>query len=625
MPGTFNRLGVVVVVLPIMAFSACAHSSGHAAASLAGSVSQGWDAPRQIKWYRGSQGSRLIPESWLKALEDEHSTTLFMDTANFARFNYLPAAPGEKSTLPIGFARDVQDDSKLTATRLRWFKGQRAKEPWVGLNCAACHTAAIEYRGISYRVDGAPTSADFQGFTDALRLSMQATVDDPAKWARFAGRIVKPRRSSEKNDDRVLADTAALRQALEKLLDHESELASYNQTGSVYGYARLDAVGHILNKIAYLNADPQPLRGEPDAPVSYPFIWNAGQHDFVQWNGLVPNRNINIGLGSFDVGALVRNTSEVVGVFADVVTRPMAGLNGYTSSVAVDNLDRMETQLDRLMSPAWPAAFGVPTTEDVAKGKAVFAKFKCDECHFHLDRTDLKTRIAAQMIPIWGPRGVGTDPGMVCNTFTYQARGGVLTGTKASIFGGDPLPAQAPTQNYLKTQAVGVLLNRKFTILRIAARKAIGIEPGIEVFESEAGVEKQKPRDQLPRDQRLASCMAASAAPADADQRRTLAYKARPLNGIWATAPYLHNGSVKSLYELLLPPAERATRFWVGNREFDVANVGFVDKPSAYGSWFQTAQGGQPIVGNSNAGHDYGNAQMLPEDRRLLVEYMKSL
>ena len=53
-------------------------------------------------------------------------------------------------------------------------------------------------------------------------------------------------------------------------------------------------------------------------------------------------------------------------------------------------------------------------------------------------------------------------------------------------------------------------------------------------------------------------------------------YKPRPLEGVWATAPFLHNGSVPTLYQMLLPPAKRDTKFFVGRREFDPAHVGFV-------------------------------------------------
>src|SRR5437763_6034399 len=102
-----------------------------------------------------------------------------------------------------------------------------------------------------------------------------------------------------------------------------------------------------------------------------------------------------------------------------------------------------------------------------------------------------------------------------------------------------------------------------------------------------------------------------------------MAYKARPLNGIWASPPYLHNGSVKSLYELLLPPAQRSPSFLVGNREFDVANVCYVDAAGTLHCRFDTKDAaGQLIPGNSNQGHDYGNASFTPTQRRQLVEYM---
>ena len=52
-------------------------------------------------------------------------------------------------------------------------------------------------------------------------------------------------------------------------------------------------------------------------------------------------------------------------------------------------------------------------------------------------------------------------------------------------------------------------------------------------------------------------------------------YRARPLNGAWATAPYLHNGSVPSLYWLLHPAAERPKKFCMGGaRDFDPEHVG---------------------------------------------------
>ena len=100
-----------------------------------------------------------------------------------------------------------------------------------------------------------------------------------------------------------------------------------------------------------------------------------------------------------------------------------------------------------------------------------------------------------------------------------------------------------------------------------------------------------------------------------------LAYKARPLDGIWATAPYLHNGSVPNLYQLLLPAKDRVKTFYVGTRDFDPLNVGFSTDNRPGASVFDTS-----LPGNSNAGHDaYGTDKMTDEQRWQLVEDPKTL
>ena len=85
-------------------------------------------------------------------------------------------------------------------------------------------------------------------------------------------------------------------------------------------------------------------------------------------------------------------------------------------------------------------------------------------------------------------------------------------------------------------------------------------------------------------------------------------YKAGPLGGIWATAPFLHNGSVPNLYQLLLPPDERVKKFKVGSREFDPVNVGFDFTGGPFD--FDT-----DLVGNSNKGHVYATKVLTDEQR----------
>ena len=85
-------------------------------------------------------------------------------------------------------------------------------------------------------------------------------------------------------------------------------------------------------------------------------------------------------------------------------------------------------------------------------------------------------------------------------------------------------------------------------------------------------------------------------------------YKPRPLAGIWATAPFLHNGSVPTLYELLSPVPASSERFPVGHRTFDPVNVGLVTRPSATeGFWLNTR-----LQGNRNTGHEFRAGYVEP-------------
>lgn len=122
-------------------------------------------------------------------------------------------------------------------------------------------------------------------------------------------------------------------------------------------------------------------------------------------------------------------------------------------------------------------------------------------------------------------------------------------------------------------------------------------------------------------------------------------YKPRPLQGVWATPPFLHNGSVPSVYQMLVPPEQRDRKFFVGRRQFDPVHVGFVTQPDDDdgddGFWLDTS-----IPGNRNTGHAFAadaeqwrkhqedpKANPLPggvigpalteQERMALVEYLK--
>jgi hypothetical protein len=96
------------------------------------------------------------------------------------------------------------------------------------------------------------------------------------------------------------------------------------------------------------------------------------------------------------------------------------------------------------------------------------------------------------------------------------------------------------------------------------------------------------------------------------------------MQGVWAAAPYLHNGSVPSLAELLKPSPERVKTFQVGP-EYDIVNVGLAaTQPGGETSIRVTTDCSDRNSGNSNCGHEFGT--LLPkEDKEALLEYLKTL
>ena len=104
--------------------------------------------------------------------------------------------------------------------------------------------------------------------------------------------------------------------------------------------------------------------------------------------------------------------------------------------------------------------------------------------------------------------------------------------------------------------------------------------------------------------------------------RTTNGYAAAPLDGVWLRAPYLHNGSVPTLRDLLEPPAARPTSFYRGYDVYDYVNGGFVSSgPEAAraGVLFKT-----DLKGNGNGGHTYG-AKLTAAEKNDLIEFLKSL
>ena len=103
-------------------------------------------------------------------------------------------------------------------------------------------------------------------------------------------------------------------------------------------------------------------------------------------------------------------------------------------------------------------------------------------------------------------------------------------------------------------------------------------------------------------------------------------YKARPLIGVWATPPFLHNGSVRTVYDLLSD--KRPARFTYGTRNYDPVKLGYTEDKSENDAVFDAS-----IPGNLNTGHWWTDDKKRPgrigrklsEDEKFaLIEYLKA-
>lgn len=99
-----------------------------------------------------------------------------------------------------------------------------------------------------------------------------------------------------------------------------------------------------------------------------------------------------------------------------------------------------------------------------------------------------------------------------------------------------------------------------------------------------------------------------------------MGYIAPPLDGIWATAPYLHNGSVPSLDDLL--NSKQRPTYWAKSKKYDYEKVGWVyaNEENAKGDWTYDTT----LPGYSNKGHDFGD-KLDEGERKAVIEYLKTL
>jgi hypothetical protein len=548
-----------------------------------------WSASDREIYYFTPQGTEVkgLRYDWFKALELPFSQQRFAAPEYLARFGFLidPSqrlTPNNPGNLPVGFARHQNAGSQ---------------DEFLDITCAACHTGELRFNSQAVRIDGGsaqhvlPSSVPtLRGgsFGQALVTSLTSTYYNPWKFERFArnvlGQEYDARHQQLRKDFKISLDTFL------KVAWNDTHRGLYP---TEEGPGRTDAFGRIANASFGDAISPANYR-VANAPVDYPQLWDMWTFDWVQWNGSAQQpmaRNIGEALG---VGATLN--------FFDANGQPLKGDARYPSSVRLRDLHLIEQTLQRLKPPAWPEELlGAINKTQAAKGRELFTE-NCAGCHVPRSvQSDGRWVQHLKMLPV---EFIGTDPVAANNIADHRFDLTALQWDPAELAQLNvqlqPTPPESLDLSKLSS-AKGLAYITAFVGNR-AYREAnipTAERPDMDGFGLPIGV------------------------------RELRAYKARPLAGVWATAPFLHNGSVPSIYQLLSPQDERATTFYKGTFEYDPSHLGYRTEAFTNGFLFDTR-----ITGNHNSGHEFragkrGNGVigrlLQPEERWALLEYLKVL
>jgi len=434
------------------------------------------------------------------------------------------------------------------------------KNQQLSMNCAACHTRQIEVEGIKYRIDGGPAVSNLYALFQGIDLVVGNTLNDLAAFNAFQAAVQVP------------AET--LRKELTTWYTPYNTLMSRSLPTTPWGIGRADAVAMLQNRASGLDIGPianQHIIASNIAvaaqPVRYPFIWNSGKQDFTQWAGTSINGDMTY--------AFSRNTGEALGVFALFKPRSNAAVAGGVDFLAVNSINyktvfNIQTSVNQIGPPQWPWPVD---NAMVFQGKGLYEK-NCASCHGIKQGQPRPGNPNTWATPV---QNVNTDSSYYKNFVVPTTSSGILTGLTVP-YSTNVVPA---------TGAASVSL---FDVANSSA--LLQFDPSLNLS-------------------------------IKAPSRAVGSFESKVLQGVWAAAPYLHNGSVPTLAALLTPAANRPTSFQVGP-VYDLVNVGLaVEQPSGSATVRVTTDC-SVMEGNSRCGHEFGTL-LTPDEKKALIEYLKTL
>lgn len=631
------------------------------------------DEEKTLMWHM-SEGSEVFPTLWLlnmKSATSKYPDSHFMDKLD-EKFGLIPDYLPTESNYPlkwIGLTTAWSDEHPETQDiflegneeardipKVKKLPSGKVSIAMSGVNCTFCHTGVVTLKdgskSYSTVIEGAPAMIDARGFfkdmfgsaikTMASEVytiqflkdmkvanaeAVGAKFSDEFKTAigiqkTFKSELVKILEKAPVIGDKVGAKKAkevkeiffnnrdtiheymvkflkisyGLKEVPETLnlrMKYFAKLGSANpaieETPS--GYGRTDAFGRIANEVAR-GFNPIPLT----APVSMPYMYGIKYKSMFHYNA-----NTN--------SVISRNIGQSFGLGA-ILTKPGGkGSEKFESTSNLHNLITMEKILYKAKVPEFQEHFPkvkIDTTTAI-KGCNVYAN-KCMSCHDAADKRvgPNNSLIHYKVLPT---KVVGTDE--------------IYLKNQATPINGKPFRkglfdfTDAIKNHYFREHNIG---EEKVSDWANANLR------GVEIF-----------RDTVLGDTRFKEDPTMNYVSIEAGR----GFVSKNLAGIWATAPYLHNGSVASVYELLLPANKRKKLFVVGSTVLDPNHLGFLSSPEHHPNakinegeaidlvklceYDETTCFDVARRGNSNAGHEpsmYGG-ELRHEEKLQLIEFLK--
>lgn len=569
-------------------------------------------------FYHLAEGSEQLPLWMIRALRNPTDRRQFF-LQNPERFGLI-SDPRNADGLPVGVTADKTVDLRFLGVVM------------MGFNCSACHVNEITYQGSSLRIDGGPSRFDTETFGSELSTAVKETLKplhliqfiiDVAKLPpavigtdtvrihhtrhpqvqQWLGGLVDDQRTADDEaflavlDGELRADSAQNPPVHLRDVPWDSAHPGFQQLMQRYHDLRLEGTQQRLHAAARrhrgLAGDAEALAASLHSLREIPVIVRM-LRDRLQLlqsiiGNLPPVTSTHDGPGRVDAFGVARNRLYPHTPVPTTAPVSYPHLWGFAQNVWLHYDANTTSVMERNLGQA----LGVGGVFDPVTLKSTLNPVNIHQLELLARRLEapawpsffppVDQAKARQGEPLYGRYCAGCHQDPPAPDACFPVREMRTDSLRAVNFA-------MPLGNGRFTDSVAPVLSK----MKYAAYRTFRIP------ESQWPIYNVIPDDSV-------------------FWRTTGQYGVRTLAGAWATAPYLHNGSVPSLYELLLPAARRSSRFPVGHPEYDPVKVGYSMNAPAGTYQFDTSQ-----QGNRNTGHEYGT-DLSESERMALLEYLKTL